>query len=132
VLGGPGPHRFELRTDDEGGPGERREVMIVTRGDGEGGGPVIIHRGGPGEPFTLEGRVEGSDFELHRMGGAGDGPGGLDKDGDDKVSEAEFTAPLRDAFARMDADHSGFIEDGEHGDGADVRVITRRIEHRED
>jgi hypothetical protein len=128
---GPGPHRFELRVDGEdGGPGERREVRVFTRGDGEA--PVVLRQGEPGGPFWIDGESHDGRFELHRIDGAGDGPGDLDKDGDGKVSEAEFTAPLRDAFARMDADHSGFIEEGERGEDSEVRVITRRVDHRED
>jgi hypothetical protein len=130
---GPGPHRFELRVgDEEGGPGERREVRVFTRGEGEGEAPVILRHGGPDGPFRIDGEIHNGRFELHRIDGAGDGPGDRDKDGDGKVSEVEFTAPLRDAFARMDADHSGFIEEGERGEDSEVRVITRRVEHRED
>ena len=131
---GPGPHRFELRVDgEEGGPGERREVRVFTRGEGEGEAPVILRHGGPDGPFRIDGEIHNGRFELRRLdGAAADGPGDLDKDGDGKVSEAEFTAPLRDAFARMDADHSGFIEEGERGQDSEVRVITRRVDHRED
>ena len=60
------------------------------------------------------------------------GPGSLDRDGDGKISEAEFTGPLRDAFARMDADRSGFIEEGERGGEGEVRVFTHRIESRDE
>ena len=122
---GPGgPHRIELRRP--GGPEEDREIIVL---DGPGGPerpgrPMAFHRrdGGPGD----------SRIEIRRIGGGEDGPGRLDKDGDGKVSEAEFTAPLRDAFARMDADRSGFIEEGERGAEGDVRIFTRRLDQRED
>lgn len=118
-MGGPGgpdgPRRFELRRP----LGGEREVIVL---------------GGPDGPMEWSGRREGgpgeSRIEIRRMGG-GDGPGDLDKDGDGKVSEAEFTAPLRDAFARMDADRSGFIEEGEKSADGDVRIFTHRIERRE-
>ena len=70
-------------------------------------------------------------IEVRQMGGPG-GHGDMDKDGDGKISEAEFTGPLREAFLRMDADRSGFIEEGERGGDGDVRVFTHRIETREE
>lgn len=76
------------------------------------------HDGGP-----TSGRIE-----AFRVGGPGNGQ--LDTDGDGKVSEAEFLAPLREAFTRADKDGSGFIEDGERGEG-EVQVFTHRIERRE-
>lgn len=137
-LGGGDVERFELRRP--GGPrgarierdGERTMVFVGPDGQpGESrvvvrtlpqGGPAVVHLGrSPGGP--VEGRVV-----VHADGVRGDGPADLDKDGDGKISEAEFTAPLREAFARMDADHSGFVEDGEHGDDSRVHVFTRRIE----
>ena len=66
-----------------------------------------------------------------RVHALGEGHGEMDKDGDGKISEAEFLGPLREAFVRMDADRSGFIEAGEHGQGHDVQVFTRRIETRD-
>ena len=116
-MAGPGVHRSEMRRP--GGPegdGGAPHVMMLRGGHGEG------HPGGPGE------RVE-----IRRMGPGGEhGPGQMDKDGDGKVSEEEFLAPLRDAFRRMDADRSGALEAGEHGEGANVHVITRREERRAD
>ncbi|NJC41545.1 hypothetical protein GGQ87_001803 [Brevundimonas alba] len=121
--GAPGVHRFEMRRP--GGEGGREEREIVIHGPDGRGMPMMIHggHGGPGE----ESRVE-----TRRMGGPG-GHDDMDKDGDGKVSEAEFVGPLRDAFARMDADHSGFIEEGEHGGGdGEVRVFTHHIETRDE
>ena len=54
--------------------------------------------------------------------------GDMDADGDGRISEAEFLAPMREAFASMDADGSGFVEAAERGAGRDVRVFTHRIE----
>ena len=108
-----------------GGPdGESGEREIIVHGPGGAGGPHIIHAPGHGGPGG-ETRVE-----VRTVGGPGEGPGDMDKDGDGKVSEAEFIAPLRDAFARMDADRSGFIEQGERGGDGEVRVFTHRIETR--
>lgn len=133
---GPGAHHFELRRSAEG-PGEARTMVfvggpdgesgereIIVHGPGGAGGPHIIHAPGHGGPGG-ETRVE-----VRTVGGPGEGPGDMDKDGDGKVSEAEFIAPLRDAFARMDADRSGFIEQGERGGDGEVRVFTHRIETR--
>lgn len=130
---GPGAHRFELRRP--GAPGERVEVdarTIVFAGRGEGGQHEIIidgdgHEGprirlphGPGE----------HDVMIRRLGGPG-GEHDMDADKDGRISEAEFTGPLREAFTRMDADRSGFIEEGERGRGHDVRVFTHRVETRQ-
>jgi hypothetical protein len=139
--GGPVRH-FELRRD--GVPGEHGETdvrtmvfsgpaedgadgvrEIVIRGPGGEGSPRIIHlpRGadGPGEHNVM----------VRRFGGP-DGERGMDADNDGRISEAEFTGPLREAFARMDADRSGFIEEGERGQGHDIQVFTHRIETRQD
>lgn len=138
--GAGGVERFEFRRPGPGGErgprverdGERTMVFVSPESSGEEshvvvrtvphGGPGVVHlrRGPDGEG---EGRVV-----VRTVGGPGQGPDDLDKDGDGKISEAEFIAPLRDAFTRMDADHSGFIEDGEHGDENQVHVFTRRIE----
>ncbi|HYD26866.1 hypothetical protein [Brevundimonas sp.] len=122
--GAPGAHRFEMRGPGSGEPGAREEHEIIIRRAGGHGMPMMIH--GPGHHGTGgEARVE-----IRHMGGPGD-HGDMDKDGDGKISEAEFTGPLREAFARMDADRSGFIEEGERGGDGDVRVFTHRIETRD-
>lgn len=114
AAGAPGVHRFELRRPE--GASEEREIII--HGPGGRDMPHIVH--GPG----LHGD---SRVEIRHLGGPG-GRADMDKDGDGKVSEAEFTGPLREAFARMDADRSGFIEEGERGGDGEVRVFTHRIE----
>ena len=125
-AGEPGMHRFELRRPHPGGEaGAREEREVVIHGPAGHGMPLMIH-GGPGHAGPGESRIE-----VRRLGGPGD-HGEMDKDGDGRISEAEFTAPLRDAFARMDADRSGFIEDGERGGDGDVRVFTHRIETRDE
>ena len=124
--GGPGgeagAHRFEIRRPEGGprAPGSAAEREIILRGPGGHGMPHIIHGPGhgPGGEARFEIRHPGDDVEM-------------DKDGDGRISEAEFTGPLRDAFVRMDADRSGFIEEGERGQGHDVRVFTHRIETRD-
>ena len=110
-----------------GPDGPDPESRVVVRALPQGG-PAVVHLrrelDGPGG--FGEGRVV-----VRTTGGPGQGPDSLDKDGDGKVSEAEFFAPLREAFTRMDADQSGFIEEGEHGDENQVHVFTRRLETRD-
>lgn len=130
--GGGDVERFELRRSGEGertmvfvGPnGGREEPRVVVRTVPDDGPAVVHFRRGP--DGAGEGRVV-----VRTHGGPGHGPDDLDKDGDGKVSEAEFIAPLREAFARMDADHSGFIDEGEHGGENQVHVFTRRFETRD-
>lgn len=120
-----GPAVARTILGDAGGPGGGVHVI-----GGPGGAMFGGRRGGPEGPmiFTMRrGGGEGGPPALFRLGD-GDGPDDLDTDKDGKVSEAEFLAPLRDAFRRMDKDGSGSLEDGEHGDGANVHVFTRRIE----
>jgi hypothetical protein len=126
--GGPMMHRMEMhRTGPEGAPGEMREERIMVITDGEPGGEhnVFVHRTGPeGGPMTWTDSDSDTRIQIERLG---DGEGGndLDTDGDGKISEAEFLAPMRAAFARMDADHSGSIEASENDGERQVRVITR-------
>jgi hypothetical protein len=96
--GGPGVHVFTTRLDGPGGPGGDHEVFTIRRGGPEGGPPP----GGPGPSRVF----------VRRFGGP-DGPGEMDRDGDGKVSQAEFLAPLIEAFGRMDADGDGFLDEGE-------------------
>jgi hypothetical protein len=109
------------------GPEGRRDedARVVVRTLSEDG-PAVLHlRQGPdgvGDARVL----------VRTIGGPGHGPDDLDKDDDGKVSEAEFIAPLREAFARADIDRSGFIDDSEHGDDNQVHVFTRRLETRDD
>ena len=119
VDGAPGPHRFEIRRPHGTEGAEVREIIV--RGPDGHGMPHIIHGAGHGAETRFEVRHAGDHAEM-------------DKDGDGRISEAEFTSPLRDAFGRMDADRSGFIEAGERGGDGDVRVFTHRIEtpYRED
>ncbi|GAA0609563.1 hypothetical protein GCM10009422_00420 [Brevundimonas kwangchunensis] len=136
VLRGPGARRFEMRRPGAPGGPEvefRREGdRTIILSDGEPGERrVTIRRSG--EPGTMtferhEGMPASGRIEAFRAGGAGNAR--LDTDGDGKVSEAEFLAPLREAFARADKDGSGFIEEGERGEG-EVQVFTHRIERRE-
>jgi hypothetical protein len=132
IMGGPGnaPGNAEVRTwTTEDG----REVRVETQ--------TIFMHGGPGAPphpmppmppmpphAPGAGHGPGVHVFTHRLDGPGggaafmEGPGDLDKDGDGRVTEAEFLAPMREAFAKMDADGSGALEAGERGTG-DVRVI---------
>ncbi|RZJ01517.1 MAG: hypothetical protein EON90_02750 [Brevundimonas sp.] len=131
--GGPGgPRRVELR-GPRGGMGDVREVIVLGGPEGTTGlnGLNGLHSGRTMQFGRPDGGPGESRIEIRRMGGPEGGPDRLDKDGDGKVSEAEFTSPLREAFARMDADRSGFIEEGERGADGDVQVFTHRIETRE-
>lgn len=142
--GGPEIERFELRRtgpDVEGGrriesDGERTMVFVAPEGRGEDPHVVVrtLPRGEEGVVHVRRGRDGEGDGRvvIRTVDGRAPGSDDLDKDGDGKISEAEFTAPLREAFARIDADHSGSIEDGEHGDENQVHVFTRRIETRDE
>ena len=124
--GAPGVHRFEMRRNHPGGEaGSREEREIVLHGPGGPGMPLILRR--PGH----HGAGGDTRVEIRHMGGP-EGHADMDKDGDGRISEAEFLAPLREAFARMDADRSGFIEEGERGRDGEVRVFTHRIETRDE
>lgn len=138
-LGGGEVERFELRRRGSGGEGVARferdgdpaMVFVTPDGDGPesrvfvrtrpGGAGARVVQFGRGPEGGRPGRIEVRTSDRH---GADD----LDKDGDGKVSEAEFTAPLREAFARLDADHSGFVEDGEHDAGNSVHVFAHRVD----
>ncbi len=107
------PPRIEFRRAE--GPGGDHQVMVFS--SPEGGAQ-------PGGALDEGGSVQR--IEVVRVGGTG-GENDLDADNDGKISEAEFSAPLREAFARMDADRSGFIEAGERGSG-NSEVFVHRIE----
>lgn len=82
-----------------GGPDGTSGAQTFTfRRDGADGGPP----GGPGQTQVF----------VRRFGGPG-GSNDMDKDGDGRVSEEEFLAPLRDTFRRMDANGNGFLDEGE-------------------
>ncbi len=125
ILGGPGgpggaggPMRFHMSGPAApGGHGPMGE-----------GNVTVIRRGGPDGAMAHMGPMgAGRNVQVHTIGGPGpDGPGDLDKDGDGKVSEAEFLAPLREAFQRMDADRSGSLDAGEHGPGGGGNVFIMR------
>jgi hypothetical protein len=145
--GGPGVHRFEMR-----GPmsGEGRDI-VIRRADGsdgprvsrfefrtpaDGDHPAVLREltDGRGEARIVrrlrrDGGPSDGRIEVVALDGAGSDRS-LDTDSDGRLSEAEFTAPLRDAFARLDADRSGFVEESERGGDGDVRVFSRRIETR--
>ena len=131
--GGPGVRHFERRR--EGGEGAahashgdgRTMVFVAGRPGADGEREIILH-GGPGAHMI---GGPGERIQIRRTGGAG-GEHDLDADDDGRISEAEFSAPLREAFARMDADRSGFIEEAERGSGAGAEVFVHRIETRPD
>lgn len=135
-----------LRRGGDHGDGEHRTVIVERDGDGppkvivngrevEGdeadvivrrmeGGPerprILMRHPGPGGHAAFHGAGEGGqrhEVFVRRLDASGHG--GLDKDGDGKVSEEEFLAPMRDAFREMDADRSGALEEGERGAGQD-------------
>ena len=124
---GSGSHRIEVRRVE----GENVEVeahSFVVVGDAlemtsGGDGPVrVFVRGGEGAGTTGE----------HRVGWIHEGEGDpIDANGDGRVTEAEFLAPMREVFGRMDADGSGVLEEGERG-GNGARIVTRTVEVREE
>lgn len=130
IMHGPagGPGTGEVRTwTREAGDEVRVEAHTIIMHGAPGAAPRPPHPphaphapGAPGAP--------GTHVFVHAVGGAeGEmrGPGDLDADGDGRVTEAEFLAPMREGFRKMDADGSGALEEGERG-GADVRIFTRR------
>ncbi len=142
--GGPGVRHFEMRRPHPGGEagahaehaghGEGRTMVFVGGEPGAGGERQIVLHGGPGGHAMMAGAHaeggHGERIEIRRVGGAG-GENDLDTDNDGRISEAEFSAPLREAFARMDADRSGFIEAGERGSGHGSEVFVHRLETRQ-
>jgi len=118
MTGGDHDVRMMHAPGGHGGPGDTRTMVFVGGEPGPGGAREIVVHGGPGERI-----------EIRRVVGPG-GENNLDADNDGKISEAEFSAPLREAFARMDADGSGFIEAGERGAGHGSQVFVHRMETR--
>jgi hypothetical protein len=79
-----------------------RRIVIVRRGpDGE---TVDVHEGAG---------VPGEGGERHVMVFRHDSEGGLDADGDGRWSFDEMTAPLREHFNQLDANHDGFVDEAE-------------------
>lgn len=119
VMGGPEGGETRTWTSEDG-----REVRVET----------VVMRGGPGAPPMPPHpphppHAPGAPVMIHLEGGPEAtffrGPAELDANGDGRVTEEEFLAPMREGFRKMDADGSGALEEGERGHG-DVRVITRR------
>ena len=111
------PPRIELRRVD--GPGSEPRVMVFSGPEG-----LAELVGGPGEGGP------GQRIEIMRVGGP-DGENDLDSDKDGKISEAEFSAPIREAFARLGVLLQGFIEPGERGSGDGTEVFVYRFEMRQ-
>lgn len=106
---GPGAHEMILRHGGSGHGGPAGDVMI-HRGPAGGDREVFMFRhGGPGGHDG----PGGERVEIRRFGGP-HGQADLDTDSDGRVTEAEFLAPLREAFRRMDADSDGALAEGEH------------------
>lgn len=114
------------RVGDENMEVEAHSFVFVGE-DGEvtagGDSPVrVMVRRGDGSAMTGE----------HRMEWIREGEGApIDANGDGRVTEAEFLAPMREVFGRMDADGSGVLEAGERG-GNGARVVSRTIEVRDE
>lgn len=138
--GGPGGHRGPRDADSDGfvsrdefvAPMARMFERLDTNHDGKlspaelADAPPPPHGphhgpGGPGEHGGPGGPGEDVRIEIRRFGGPG---GDLDANNDGKVTEDEFIAPLRDAFRRMDADHSGDLGEGERGSREETIVET--------
>jgi hypothetical protein len=129
------------RIDAEGAGRVSAEALAEGVGGADGDGHVFMFRSGEDGPMewhredgpVIIERSAGEDgetrVEVRRIvrGGAsgaehgprimmlGDGSGAMDTDDDGRVSEAEFLARMGETFRRLDADGSGYLEDGEHG-----------------
>ena len=124
--GGPGAHNEERTMVIVGGrPGAMGEGEMMRRGPGGEGGPHVFVM-----PHGAD-RSGEQNVIVRRMGGPG-GENDLDADNDGKISEAEFTTPMREAFTLMDADHSGFIEASERGQGHEIQVFTQQFKTRQE
>ncbi|MBA4804942.1 MAG: hypothetical protein H2038_09855 [Brevundimonas sp.] len=118
----------------------RLSSQEMAEGHGAAGDVMMLRVGEPGmRHFEMRLPGPGDHHEIFIRGPGGEGgphvshfDAPLDADGDGKVSEAEFTARPREVFARLDADRSGYLEEGEHHGDGEVRVFTRRIERRDD
>lgn len=128
IMGGPGDGEVRTWTSADG-----KEVRVEARSivmlDGPGAPPSPPPHPphAPGAPPAPPARVF-----VHAVDGpAGHGRGltEMDADGDGRVTEAEFLAPMRDGFRRMDANGNGVLDEGERG-SADVRVFTVREDGR--
>ena len=115
--------REELAAGGEGGihvfrsGGAPGRVVMSGGGRGGAGGAqagtrvFTLRRDGSDGALSIDGPGRSQVF-VRRFGP--DGAGEMDTDGDGKVSEAEFLAPMREAFQRMDADRNGFIDADEN------------------
>lgn len=117
---GPGEGGETVWTSEDGR--EVRVERVVVRG---GPGPMPPHPPmpphAPGAPHP-----EGAQVFIRTLEGEG-GHREMDANGDGRVTEDEFLAPLREGFRKMDANGDGVLDEGERGAG-DVRVFTHRIE----
>lgn len=124
-----GHHAFMVERDGDGPPrivvngreveGDEAGVIVRRMEGGAEGSRIFMRRPGAGAHTIFLGGEDGERREVFVHSFGGSGHGSLDKDGDGKVSEEEFLAPMRDAFREMDADRSGALEDGERDAGHD-------------
>lgn len=93
-------------------------TMMSEHGDHGGGTMVMRHGAGPegghGAHHGAAGQPGERRVHMIEMRHDGDGPG-PDADGDGRISFDELAAPLRRHFDEMDADNSGYLEEGERG-----------------
>lgn len=122
VLGGPESGETVWTSEDGREVRVERVVINGMPHGGPGGPPMPPHPPhAPGAPHP-----EGAQVFIRTLDGEG-GHREMDANGDGRVTEDEFLAPLREGFRKMDADGDGVLDEGERGHG-DVRVFTHRIE----
>lgn len=111
---GPDGHRVEICKRKGPGDAEAKEVPCEK--------DVMLRHGGPGGP----GGPGGHSVHVERMQAE------IDADKDGRWSFDEFAAPMREHFARMDADRNGFVDEAERkaGRGAGVTVLERKVEKK--
>lgn len=89
----------------------------LTKEERHAGHMKMMRHGGEHGPHAMGPHHGPGDARVHVFEMRGDGPGEMDADKDGKISPDEFAAPMKRAFEQLDADKSGFLEEGERAKG---------------